>query len=221
MLTTDSRRDAADRDLFYEPALHFGIRKPAGWRFFRPSRPSARPLPRGCAESDWRRGARLPFVAMVQDIASTRQPRPTIQVCCRRAAQPTTWDLHQLLESQLTFLRRELADFERLACSFDNIIGGRRAAHVQFRYTLELPCEGGACATPVLAHNYLVPTPHGAFTVAMSSSTDTLYYDESDFAMALASVRIGSRDASVPGPTLDRSRVVGLTGPRRSRPASS
>ena len=203
MPTTDTRRDAADHDVFYDPPLQFGMRKPWGWRFL--GRPQAR----------------QPFLAMVQDIATTRHARPTIQVSCRPAPRPAALELPRLLEAQLEFLGHELADFERLACSFDNIIGGHRAAHVQFRYTLQLPLEDGSCPMPVLAHNYLVLTPGLAFTVAMSSSTDALYYDEGDFAAALSSVRIGSPNARVPGATLDRSRVVGLSGARRARPAAS
>jgi hypothetical protein len=221
MLTTDTRRDAADRDFFHEPGIQFGIRKPPGWRFLAISGSPTRPRARESPKSDWNRQARLPFVAMVQDIPSARHPRPTIQVSCRPAAHPTTFELRRLLEAQLDFLSHELPEFERLACSFDNIIGGWRAAHVQFRYTLQLPFQGGTCPMPVLAHNYLVPTPGLAFTVAMSSSPDPLYYDEGDFAAALSSVRIGSPNARIPDPTLDRSRVVGLTGARRSRPASS
>jgi len=221
MLTTDVRRDAADRDFFYEPGLQFGMRRPAGWRFLPTAWPPTLPRERAPSKSGWGRQARLPFVAMVQDIPSTRHPRPTIQVSCRPAARPTTTDLRQLLEAQLAFLSHELADFERMSCSFDNILGGHRAAHVQFRYTLQLPFEGGTCRAPVLAHNYLVPASNLAFTVAMSSSADALYYDEGDFAAALSSVRIGSPSARMPGPTLDRSRVVGMAGARRSRPASS
>jgi hypothetical protein len=218
MLTTDTRRDAADRDCFYEPGLQFGIRRPEGWRLLpMPASPAGSTRPPTASGKPQRR---QPFVAMVRDIASPRHPRPTIQVSCRPAAHPTSLELRRLLEAQLAFLSQELADFERLACSFDNIIGGHRTAHVQFRYTLELPCEGGACPMPVLAHNYLVPTPGLAFTVAMSSSPDPRYYDEADFAAALASVRIGSPNARVPGPTFDRSRVVGLSGTRRVRPAA-
>jgi hypothetical protein len=220
MLTTDTRRDAADREFFYEPGLQFGIHKPEGWRFL--STPASAPgsPERGGVKSRGKRQARRPFVAMVRDIASGRHPRPTIQVSCRTVAHPTMLELRRFLEVQLEFLSQELTDFERLACSFDNIIGGHRAAHVQFRYTLQLPCEGGACPMPVLAHNYLVPTPGLAFTVAMSSSPDPRYYDEGDFAAALASVRIGSPNARLPGPTFDRARVVGLSGARRARPAS-
>jgi hypothetical protein len=221
MLTTDALRGAADRDFFYAPGLQFGIRKPAGWRFLPMAGSPTRPLGRASFRSGGSRQERLSFVAMVQDIPSPRHPRPTIQVSCRPAALPTTFDLRRLLEAQLDFLSHELPDFERLTCSFDNIIGGRRAAHVQFRYTLNLPSEGATWPMPVLAHNYLVPTPGLAFTVAMSSSADALYYDEGDFAAALSSVRIGSPDARVPGPPLDRSRVVGMTGARRPRPTSS
>jgi hypothetical protein len=220
MLTTDARRDAADRDDFYEPGLQFGIRRPQGWRFLPASWSPAEQLGRVSSKADWARHARLPFVAMVRDIRSNRHPRPTIQVTCRPASRHTAAEIRKLLEAQLDFLSRELDEFERLTSSFDNIIGGYRAAHVQFRYTLNVPCDGTSWPMRVLAHNYLVPTPGLAFTVAMSSSVDALYYDEGDFAAALSSIRIGSPDETLPGPTLDRPRVIGWTG-ARSRPASS
>lgn len=221
MLTTDTRRDAADRDFFYDARLQFGIRKPASWRFMPASRSAPPPNRASASWSDGGRARWRPVVAMVQDIASTRHPRPTIQVSCRPAGHATAAELRRLLEAQLDVLSRELPGFERLACSLDNIIGGRRAAHLQFRYTLNLPIQGGTVPTQVLAHNYLVLTQGLAFTVAMSSSTDVVYYDEGDFAAALASVWIGSPKARQPGSPLDRSRAAGLPHARRSHPATS
>lgn len=220
MLTTEARPDTADRDFFYEPDLQFGIRKPATWRFL-PIPGSPRLPLRRSFKTDWKRQARLPFVAMVQDVPSPRHPRPTIQVTCRPASRPSGLHLRRLLEAQLDFLSHELQDFEALACTTDNIIGGCRAAHLQFCYTLRLPFEGGSWPCCVLAHNYLLATPGLAFTIAMSSGADALDCDEGDFAMVLASVRIGSPGALASGSALDRPRVVGLTGTPRLRPGSS
>ncbi len=209
MLTTDVRRDAADRDFFYEPALQFGIGKPFGWRFLPAS-----------ARADGI-SSRAPFLTMVQEIAGDQHARPTIQACCRPLDDLAHDELRGLLGAQLSRLRRKLPGFELLASSCDNIIGGYRAAHLQFHYTLCLPSETGLRTMPVLVHNYLLPTPGLVFTLAMSSSPDPLYYDEGDFAAALSSLRIGAPDARLPDPTVDRPRVVGLRGSRRARTAAS
>ncbi len=209
MLTTDVGRDAAHCDDFFEARLRFGIRRPAGWRFLSSSgSPAARALGR---RADATR-PHPPFVAMVRDVASDRHPRPTIQVSCRRVGPQAEAKLRQLLRAHLDSLRRQLDGFELLTSSLDNIVGGRRTAHLQYRYVLHVPCGAEACPMPVLAHNYLVPTAGLVFTIAMSSSQDGRYFDEGDFAAALASVRIGSSGRRRSGPTFDRPRVIGWTG---------
>jgi hypothetical protein len=202
MLTTDVFGDGAQRHDFFEPKLRFGIRRPPGWRFLAAGGPARR------------RNAQAtppPFVAMVRDVPSGRHPRPTVQVSCRRDAAGTA-GLRPLLAAHLEILARELDDFEPLAFSLDNIVGGRRAADLQYRYTLHLPRRTESCPAPVLAHNYLIPGTGLLFTIAMSSSEDPRYYDEGDFAVALASVRIGSPARRNSGLTFERPRVIGWTG---------
>ena len=89
MLTTDTRRDAADRDFFYEPGLQFGIRKPPGWRFLATSRSPARPLARASRQVRLERGRHASRSwRWCRTSPAARHPRPTIQVTCRPAAQP-------------------------------------------------------------------------------------------------------------------------------------
>ncbi len=220
LTTTDAGRDGLDADFFFEPRLRFGVRKPPGWRFLPASWSPAAQLGRVSSRADWARHARLPFVAMVRDIRSNRHPRPTIQVTCRPAARQSASEIRRLLDVQLEFLSTELEGFERLGCSFDRIIGGCRAARVEYRYTLRLPVEDGTSPMGVLARSYLVLGPGLAFTIAMSSSDDPLYYDEADFTAALASIRIGSGDARLSGPDLARPRVIGWTGVRGPQSSS-
>ncbi len=215
MLTTTDAGSAAHDDVFFEPLLRFGIRKPPGWRFLPASWSPTTQMARLSSKADWARHARLPFVAMTRDIASDRQPRPTLQVTCRPAGRQGTAEIERLLELQFELLRRELDDFEPLAASFDRIVGGRRAAHVEYRYTLKLRLEGEMVATRVLARSDLVLSPGLAFVIAMSSSAEPLYYEEADFAFALASIRIGARDRGRLTLGADGARVIRWMAPPR------
>ncbi len=212
LTTTDARRAGPEQDFFLEPQLRFGIRKPEGWRFLPAAWPPAVRRFGTSAGAERPRLARTPFVAMTRELGDGRQPQPTIQVTCRPMGRLSAAEIRLLLDAQLEVLSRELSGFERLATSFDTIIGGHRAAHVRYRCTLELRFDGRTTPVPVLTRSYLVPAPGRAFTITMSGGVPPLDRDETDFAAALASVRIGDPDERSRDTLPGRPRVIGWSG---------
>ncbi len=116
---------------------------------------------------------------------------PTMQVTARPFQVPDNQLAAAVLDQNLAFMASQQIDFSLIEASSTSIIAGFRANIIRTRYTLVTQKDGEEQVEfPILARSYVVFAPGRAFTIGLSSSADTGYFDEADFTAIIESVRI-------------------------------
>lgn len=183
-------------DCFEARALDFRLHKPAAWRFV-PTEWS--PLARwknAAGETEaWLQRAAKPFCCAMGQHDSRRHVMPTLQVVARPLASPNPSLISTLLEAQLEQLRKTYANFELLTATSHGAVSGWRATIVRGRFSITVRIDDEPIEMSVLTRGHVVFSPHIAFSIGLSSSTDPAYYEEADFERIIASVEIGARAA--------------------------
>lgn len=182
-----------DPDLFRDPVLRFGVRKPAHWKFLPPAWSPMEQRKRGSLSDDsLARFSTRPFCCAMGHHDSERHAYPTLQVTARPFVKPNTRTIRECLDGVAAALDREHPDFQLLDANPDAMLAGHRALFLRATFTIPTTVRDESVDLAVLTRVQVIFALNRAYTVGLSGSADPAYCDEAEFRQILGSIRVGS-----------------------------
>lgn len=181
-------------NVFRDEFLQFSIEKPGHWHFLPTAWSPVAILQRSTEPAlEWAKHANLPFCCAMEQHDSLLHAYATMQVSARPFQTPGSEHAQHVLEQTLALMKSRQIDFTLIAANAESIVAGCRANLIRASYTLITQKEGeDVVEFSVLSRSYQIFAPGRVFSIGLSSSTDSNYFDELDFAGIIESVRVGN-----------------------------
>jgi hypothetical protein len=175
---------------FNDEILNFQITVPSDWTFIRPEWSAVEQMKNSKNPNfDFFSYAKKTFCAAMKKHESQYHPYPTLQVTCRRPMTVTNELLEQHLENIIAQMGKSYSEYECVSKNHNFIISGNRAIFIKSKFKLFANNENGSTCFEVLSISLNIFTKNFTFTLGLTGSADTNYFNESEFVNILKSVK--------------------------------